>query len=140
MILRVPMSKKSEREQRGGPAILDGEPAWLTPVRQGFARVAALEDNWDGEGARRIAPAMLERALKSLEQLLPRHAFPPNIVPTHQAGIQFEWHRSGKDLEIELAPSGETTYYYYDSATKDEREGAAAPDLSNVRAILEQIV
>ena len=134
------MSKEAERKQRGGQAILDGEPVWLTSVRQGFAKVTALEDNWDGEGASRIAPAMLERAMKALEQLLPRHASPPNIVPTHRAGIQFEWHRGGKDLEIELAPSGETTYYYYDAATQDEREGAAASDLSNVRKILEQIV
>ena len=95
----------------------DGEPkpTWLGPVLQGFANLVTLNDNWDGEGARRIDPATINRALAAMEEVLPHDASAPSIVPLQNSGLQVEWHRNGKDVEIEFNPTGSVTFYYFDA-------------------------
>lgn len=114
-------------------------PTWFAPVLQGFASLVTLSDNWDGERARKIDSATINRALIALEELLPRDAPAPSIVPVPNAGLQIEWHRKGKDLEIEFNPAGSVTYYYFDSDSEEEREGRVGPQFATVREYLKRI-
>jgi hypothetical protein len=118
----------------------DPDPPWLEAARHAIAPIAALSDNWDGEGTLRIQPTVMDAALRALEQLLPSHTPAPQIVPTHRAGIQVEWHRNGKDLEIEFAPGSPTTFYFYDSQTQVEREGLLQPNATLVRELADQLL
>jgi hypothetical protein len=118
----------------------DPDPLWLASARHAIDPIAALPDNWDGEGALRIQPAVMEAAVRALEQLLPSHTPAPQIVPTHRAGIQVEWHRNGKDLEIEFAPGRPATFYFYDSQTQVEREGALHSNATLIRELADQLL
>jgi hypothetical protein len=116
------------------------DPPWLEAARHAIEPIATLPDNWDGEGAPRIQPAVMDAALRVLEQLLPSHTPAPQIVPAHRAGIQVEWHRNGKDLEIEFVPGSPTTFYFYDSQTQVEREGALQSNTTLIRELADQLL
>jgi hypothetical protein len=114
-------------------------PTWFMPVLQRFANVATLIDGWDGSGAARIDRATINRALRAIEQLLPRDGPVPSIVPIPDSGLQIEWHRNHRDLEIEFSPSGAVDFYYFDENTGDEREGPVGPNFANVKDCLDRI-
>jgi hypothetical protein len=115
-------------------------PTWFMPVLQGFANLATLTDGWDGSGAARIDHATINRALRAIEQLLPSDAPAPSVVPGPDSGLQIEWHRNQRDLEIEFSPSGGIEFYYFDENAKDEeREGPVGPNFANVKEYLNRI-
>ena len=116
--------------------------AWVGSLLQGFANLLTLEANWDGENGKPIAPALVSSALKFVDRIsmvdfrLP----PPSIVPISDGGLQIEWHRAGKDFEIEFSPDGSIRYYYYDSSTGGGQEGSVTHDMSTVQQLLEQLL
>jgi len=114
-------------------------PTWFMPVLQGFANLATLTDSWDGSGASKINGATINRALRAIEQLLPQDAPAPSIVPIPDSGLQIEWHRSHRDLEIEFSPTGAIEFYYFDENTEEEHEGPVGPNFANVRKYLDRI-
>jgi hypothetical protein len=114
-------------------------PAWFMPVLQGFANLATLTDGWDGAGAAGIDRATINRALRAIEQLLPQDAPAPSVVPIPDSGLQIEWHRNHRDLEIEFSPSGAIGFYYFDENTEEEREGPVGPNFANVKEYLDRI-
>ncbi|MFN0171444.1 MAG: hypothetical protein ACKV22_33935 [Bryobacteraceae bacterium] len=118
----------------GGP-----RPAWLVPVLQGFANLVSLTDNWDGEGASRIDRTTINRALAAIERLLASDGPAPSIVPLSDSGLQIEWHRNRRDLEIEFTPNGRVEFYYFDEETGEEHEGPVGPNFVNVEGYLERI-
>jgi hypothetical protein len=114
-------------------------PTWFMPVLQGFANLVTLKDGWDGSGAARIHRATINRALGAIEQLLPHDAPPPSVVPIPDSGLQIEWHRNHRDLEIEFCPDGAVEFYYFDEKTKEEREGPVGPNFVTVKKYLDRI-
>jgi hypothetical protein len=107
-------------------------PAWFMPVLQGFANLAALTQGWDGSTAHRIDRPTINRALSAIEQILPSQAPPPSVVPIPNSGLQIEWHRNGRDLEIEFNPDGAIEFYYFDEGTQEEKGGHVGPNFINV--------
>jgi hypothetical protein len=81
-------------------------PAWFMPVLRGFANLATLTQGWDGSRANTIDRPTINRALAAIEQILPSQAPPPSVAPIPDSGLQIEWHRNGRDLEIEFSPDG----------------------------------
>lgn len=140
-----PVARRIPVQSRGVPVLfqfLDNgcpRPDWFMPVLKGFANLATLSDNWDGEGAPRIDRDTMNRALAAIERLLACDAKAPSIVPLAHAGLQIEWHRNGKDLEIEFSPSGRVEFYYYDEETGDEHEGPVGTNFGNVREYMQRV-
>ncbi len=64
--------------------------------------LAALEPNWDREGAAAIDPVCIARAREVKLQLRGFIMGPPSIVPTVTGGVQLEWHKHGLDLEVSI--------------------------------------
>ena len=122
----------------------EGQPlhAWVGSILQGFANLLTLEANWDGENGKPIAPALVSSALKFVDRILmvDFRLPPPSVVPISDGGLQIEWHRAGKDFEIEFSPDGSIRYYYYDSSTGGEQEGSVTHDMSTVQQLLEQLL
>jgi hypothetical protein len=117
----------------------DPLPDWFVPVLRGFANLITLPDNWDGEGASSIDRGTIGRALAAIEQLLDRHASAPSVVPTPDSGLQIEWHRGHKDLEIEFRSNGRTEFYYFDDTTGEEHEGPVGPGFASLKKYLGRI-
>lgn len=65
-------------------------------------RLAGLQPNWDGYGAPPIAPEIISAARELAAALPPSIAPQPTVVPMSTGNLQFEWHRGGRILEIEI--------------------------------------
>jgi hypothetical protein len=114
-------------------------PTWFMQVLQGFANLATLTQGWDGSKADRIDRPTINRALSAIEQILPSQAPPPSVVPIPSSGLQIEWHRNGRDLEIEFSPDGAVEFYYFDESTQEERGGPVGLNFANVTEYLDLI-
>src|SRR5882762_4072684 len=114
-------------------------PTWFMPVLQGFANLATLAVGWDGSGAAKIDAATINRALRTIELLLPHDGPAPSIVPIPDSGLQIEWHRNRRDLEIEFSPDGDVGFYYFDENNGEEREGPVGPNFVAVKEYLNRI-
>jgi hypothetical protein len=103
----------SPRFQR--PAFIEAAPAvdpamtpvatpatWIEPVRERLEWIASLPSGWDGYGAARVGKETIERAFRFLQAVLPAAAPAPDIGPTKDGCLVFEWHRIGTDLEIRM--------------------------------------
>lgn len=96
-------------------------PLWFQPVIDSMAERWGALAGWDSYDAR---PTDLEHAIKLLNylsQILPNKAVAPIITPLADGGLQAEWHRGDKDIEI-VVPFGEPARYYYFDATADVEE------------------
>jgi len=114
--------------------------AWIGSILQGFANLLTLEANWDGENGKPIAPALVGSALKFVRiAMVDFRLPPPSIVPISDGGLQIEWHRRGKDFEIEFSPDGSIRYHYFDSMSGGEQEDSVTDDISTVRQLLQLI-
>ena len=70
------------------------------PVRRNAAlmNIAALEDNWNHNGAKHFSKDLIEKC----EKLLPDFYVSPSIFPTAAGSIQMEWDNNGNYLEINV--------------------------------------
>ena len=103
------------------------ETAWFSATIDALKALPVGTDGW-AKGATRTQPEAIERLLQVLTEILDGQALPPSIVPTHEGGVQAEWHCNDVDLEIEVTPAGIVEYYF--RSPLEEREERAAGDLS----------
>lgn len=109
-------------------------PSWFGPVIGSMSERWGVLAGWDSYDAR---PTDLQHAIKllnHLSQILPDKAKAPIITPLADGGLQAEWHRGGKDMEI-VVPFGEPArYYYFDAETDlEEEEELAEGNIAVVR-------
>ena len=68
-----------------------------------LARMAMLKDNWDGYGAEPLPRDIIYKALR----LIPDLHFQPEIFPTAEGSIQFEFDKDNGDyLEFQFTGKG----------------------------------
>lgn len=88
-----------------GVATMDGA---LEKNFRVLAEIAALESNWNGNGANAFSDTLLSKCREVLQGL----RIQPDIFPTAQDSIQFEWeHLQGDYLEVELFEDGTCQMY-----------------------------
>jgi len=63
---------------------------------------------------------------------------PPSIVPISDGGLQIEWHRAGKDFEIEFSRWIDPTLLL--RLERWGRAGRLTHDLSTVQQLLQQLL
>jgi hypothetical protein len=76
-------------------------------VRERLEWIASLPPNWDGYGAARVGKETVERAFLFLQAVMPAATPAPDIGPTKDGYLVFEWHRLGADLEIRMRSPSE---------------------------------
>ena len=110
---------------------------WAGRVVEQLRRIAALEANWDGEGALPVSPAAIQRAVQLVAILiLLAVRWSPHVNPTRSGGIQFEWETDRGYLEVEIERDGAVTAFLVDGTTGAERE-VQLSDLRPVQALLD---
>ena len=105
---------------------------WLRPTLTAMGELLKLEENWDSYEAARISPLCVKAALDFMDDAMQNETPTPAVVPTHEGGIQCEWHINCHDLEIEFRPSGKVTCLYY---TEDVAESFDDDDVKNLAAL-----
>lgn len=105
-------------------------------LHQELNRLATLPDNWDGYDASPINEnciATARRLVKSLAGATPR----PRVVPLSTGGVQFEWDKGGRSLEIGVDAPDEINYLKFDPASEIEECGSvASEDPSAIRSLI----
>jgi hypothetical protein len=67
----------------------------------------ALEDDWDGGGARRPAPATIRYCVALARRWANDDITPPSSVsPTLEGGVVFQWQEEGTRMEAEVNEPG----------------------------------
>jgi hypothetical protein len=117
--------------------------AWVTGLRDKLGSFLGLPPNWNSYGASPISHEATRGAFELAIRLDASDHLEPAVIPTHDGGVQYEWHAGAIDLEVELGPSGVVRYWYDDETTGHEREyatdslGEAAVELNALLAIIE---
>ena len=74
--------------------------------------IKALPDNWDGDGATRIAEETVSRATRLIRQAFqaaPNDLKPPSVAPAFGGMIVAEWSGpGGRELILDIPPAGES--------------------------------
>jgi hypothetical protein len=115
------------------------QPPWLEPVRRAITALVRLPQNWDGYGAAPLDEQLVQDALRMLLGLMEYDTPAPSVVPLGDGGIQFEWHRHGKNLEIEFPAGGSPSFYYYEDDSDRESEGLVEGDYDELRAYISHL-
>ncbi len=101
---------------------------WFTPTRDALA--ALLQDSDIEIPNSPPSETSVLGVLTILAKILDSSAPPPSVVPTHEGGVQVEWHRNGVDLEIEISPDGNAEYFF--ASPDEEHKGAAWDEIERL--------
>jgi hypothetical protein len=99
--------------------------SWPVQAVNQFEQLLALRGNWDTHGAQPITARNANAALRFLYAVMAPDTASPSIVPTHDGGVQLEWHRAGLDVEVLFAGGADDGLYVRDITTGNEWEGPA---------------
>jgi hypothetical protein len=114
-------------------------PAWSRDLLAGISKLGELEEGWDSYGARPVDPNCAVAAVGLLFFLLGPNTPKPYIVPTNRGGLQFEWHRNGIDLEIEIRSPSRLQVTFQDERTEEETELALTGNLRPLLRLMERL-
>lgn len=96
-------------------------PSWVEPVINSMTERWGNYQGWDSYDAKPTDTKLAEKLLNYLFEIMSSEAVAPIITPLADGGLQAEWHRGDKDIEI-VVPFGEPARYYYFDATADAEE------------------
>lgn len=97
---------------------------WIRPVVNRLQASLALQPDWDGYGSVPPSVDTLVAALEVLQHLMGPAVVVPAVAPTPTGGVQFEWHRGGWDIEVEVLPTGGTVAWGENLATGEAFHGS----------------
>lgn len=106
-------------------------PEFQAVVSRKLDRLAALERNWDAEGAGPISPQIIQAARNFAEDLPENIVAPPAVVPMAAGNLQFEWNDGPRSLELEVEDTRTVHYLKWDSDERIEDEGFFSLDEVN---------
>lgn len=96
-------------------------PPWVEPVINSMSERWGSYQGWDSYDAKPTDTKHAEKLLNYLTEIMLPEAVAPIITPLADGGLQAEWHRGEKDVEI-VVPFGEPARYYYFDAEADLEE------------------
>jgi hypothetical protein len=117
--------------------LLQGSPWEVGAYRRALA-LKDLRDDWDRPQSQRPTIEAINGALRYIELVAGLEFFvidAPFIAPLSNGGVQLEWDRGQRQLEIEVLPDGSAQFLISDAG--EIREGALnAPTSPSVKALL----
>jgi hypothetical protein len=99
-------------------------PGLKPALRSELNQLAALAPNWDGYGAPRISPAIIDAARQFVDRLPEQASSRPAVVPMSPGNLQLEWHEGDRVLELEFETADTIHYLKWDPADEVEEEDA----------------
>ena len=98
--------------------------AWLETVVDEIESLANRPANWDSYGADSPRRDILDGA-KSLVSCIAESgvSFQPLVFPTRSGGVQFEWEKGARYLEIDVVSKSAATFHYSDALKQEISSG-----------------
>ena len=97
-------------------------PKWIKSLEQTLDNFRTLQAGWDSYGGIPVNDGAIEHAKQFLNNALFSTLDMPFVTPTSCGGVQVEWTRNNKDLEITFLSLTELHYFYSDSNKEEESE------------------
>lgn len=114
-----------------------------TRIRQ-IAALKQLRTGWNGYQAQPITGIAIDVACHLIRLIAKQHwftaqekTFPNVIVPVPNGGVQFEWRRATRELEVGIDPDGTLSYLSIENVAGKEIEKEA--ERAELAEILKQI-
>jgi hypothetical protein len=97
---------------------------WWSPddLHSAIAPYLHLESNWDRYGSQPIDIDFAKEVEALLVQVLPAGMPRPEVSPTSDGGLLFEWERGSAELVMEFNPSERPTTYFEDTQSGERWE------------------
>ena len=95
-----------------------------TTVNRELDRIAALEKDWDSQGAHAIDSRIIASARDVVSSLPLSSGAIPAVVPMRKGNLQFEWHDGPRTLEIEIESPSTIRYLKVNPEANTEEEGS----------------
>ena len=95
---------------------------WLEDLSPRLRDLTALERGWDGYDGLPVNFHVAHFVVNLLERLFLDNLPPPSLVPGSDGSLQFEWHRNGMDIELDVHAPSRVTAYKYDHQSGEETE------------------
>lgn len=108
---------------------------WLSRATKEIISLLSLEPGWDSYNAVPVDSSVAIYALEVLASVVTDTTPAGSVHPLSGGGLQVEWHRGGRDLEMTFYRPYETEVTYVD-ATGDEQIFSMQQDVSHVRKLL----
>jgi hypothetical protein len=83
---------------------------WYLDSLETVRRLGNMPENWDGFGSPIIPMRVTTAASYMLSMVSLYMLTPPHIAPVPGGGLQLEWDRDNRSLELEVHPSGEMEF------------------------------
>lgn len=104
-------------------------------------KLRRFEANWDGYGAVRLDPKILDAAARFVESLASDAIPTPQVVPMTRGRVQLEWHRGSRSLELEFESPQTVHFLKWDSESGVEEEDVVQiQDIVAIRDLLSWFV
>jgi hypothetical protein len=120
-------------------SLVDVNPRLSTSLKT-IARLAQLEDNWDGYGSPPLLPVAIARAIHVLKISDKETPPVPHIGPVTGGGIQIEWSTTARDLELEILPEGSLEYVLVDETGQTDEGEIPANDDERILDLVRRLV
>jgi hypothetical protein len=104
-----------------------GDSGWLLEAARPVWALRDLPEDWDTYGSPPVSAQAIEIAIKVLCLIAAGEPPMPYAVPLSGGGVQLEWRRRDRQVEIEATPDGRIHAYATDSG-RVAYEGFIAPD------------
>jgi hypothetical protein len=129
-VLDIPINSPLVSSRQWEPvSVVYDMPQLLRQMFDRLTKLAELPENWDGYGSPRLQPSAMETASDLLVMLSHLRMPMPHFAPVSGGGLQLEWQRDKKELELEILPSGEVSFLIVDD-TGQMLEGTLPRHLS----------
>lgn len=120
-------------EDAQGMGVIKLPPDWtwqLEPIKK-ILGTLLLPENWDSYGGHIPNREAAETAIQIIASIAHEDPPRPRVVPLGTGGIQLEWKKGARELEVECSPDG--------SAEALKVEGDAEGDLCSARTSAEVV-
>ena len=119
-------------------------PIQLELYRRQLTSFRDLRPGWNGYASRIISPQAILVARRLLTLILEQlwiqgdnGAFPDVVVPVPNGGVQFEWRRGVRELEVSIGPTGGLGYLL--SEQNDDTGSESEAEQVSLTEIMHQI-
>jgi len=102
---------------------------WLPDAQKELQTLKDLPENWDSYGSPKLTNEASKRAAGLLHELACFGMPKPDLFPVSGGGLQLEWQRENRELEIEVLPDGSIEYLKVFPDGKMEEGKAIAADV-----------
>lgn len=102
---------------------------WIVEIEKEVQSLKKMPENWDSYGSSAIANTASEKVEKLLPLLARLGMSKPNLFPVSGGGLQLEWEKDDRELEIEILPNGTIEYLKVFSDGKMEEGKAIDEDI-----------